>query len=155
MIIHLVTYWDENFGNTRPRQGLAVTVEDCTAYSRTGRQATCAHCTAEAELVAGSWAARETIGVKNLLSEVFDGAQVIATMLGDNQAANLMASCQASVRKLRHIDLASLYVRTVTSNGTLNVDCIDGSRNIADILTKVVGEQKRKALMSGLCLFDP
>jgi len=73
-------------------------------------------------------------------------------MKGDNMAANLIANCQASVRKVRHIDLASLFVRTVTENGLLKVEHVDSAENLADILTKVLGEQRVRSLLTGLCL---
>ena len=125
-----------------------------TVGCRSVRQTTPAHSTAEAELVAASWCAREVVGLRNLLQEVFPTHTINIKMLGDNDAANLIASCQAGVRRVRHLDLASLYVRTITRNGEVTVEYIDTNDNIADLLTKVIGHQKLPHL-NGLMGFVP
>ena len=111
------------------------------------RQGTVAHSTAEAELVASSWAAREMIGLKNLVNEVFPSLKITLVMFGDNEAANLMAACQAGIRKVRHLDLANLYVRTVTEQGLIRVQYVESSKNVADMLTKVLPAQQIRFLM--------
>ena len=56
------------------------------------------------ELTAASWAAKQVLGLRNLLVEIFQGARIeIPCMYGDNRAANLLASNQASMRNHRHL----------------------------------------------------
>ena len=68
-------------------------------------------------------------------------------MFGDNEAANLMAACQAGIRKVRHLDLANLYVRSVTEEGLIRVQYVESSKNIAELLTKVLPAQQVRILM--------
>jgi hypothetical protein len=121
-------------------------------FWRTIRQATITQATCEAELIASSFAARELIGMRNLVQEIFPHLTIHLVMYGDNQAANLIANCQAGVRKVRHLDLASLYVREVTENGTIKVRYVESTMNLADILTKILPEKQVKEMLGKLCL---
>lgn len=101
--------------------------------------------TAEAELVAASVMAKELMGALNFLEGLFahvpgGGIRFSVEMVGDNQAANLIASGQAGVRKVRHLSLADLYVREVCDDGRLTVRYVKTTENPSDMLTKPLNE---------------
>ena len=74
------------------------------------------------------------------------------SLLGDNQAANLMAAGQAGVRKVRHLSLADLFVREVCHGGRVTVKYIPTDVNTADMFTKVLPGNKLKPLTTLLGL---
>ena len=67
---------------------------------------------------------------------------------GDNVSANLIASCSAGLRAVRHLDLANLWIRQKVSSGNLFVRWIPSRENCADILTKVLGIQLAAPLLA-------
>ena len=144
--------FDANFCHERARQGYVMRILDCAVAWRSIRQGPVTQATAEAELISASWTARAAIGFRNLLLEIFPDLSVTIEMEGDNQAANLIAMCQASVRKVRHLALASLYVRTVTEEGLARIRYIDSERNGSDILTKVLSDKRTLELLNYLSL---
>ena len=85
-------------------------IGDTLCYWGSRRQRRIVLSTAEAELVAAPQAAKELQGTFNFLSDVFPGVKLRRLMRGDNVAANLLGSAQASLRKVCHA--AEPFVRT-------------------------------------------
>jgi hypothetical protein len=91
--------------------------------------------------------------LRNLFSEVLpifapqSRIQVKVTLQGDNDAANAIASGDAALRKVRHLDQADLYIRKITAEygPILRVNTNDNS---GDSLTKALGRQKLEPLLS-------
>ena len=145
--------FDANLPFDKARQGmfLRVNVEKVTppltTAGRTSQQPTLSTSTCEAELTSGSWCAKEVIGTSNFVEEVFPFARVVRLMYGDNDAANLLANGQASLRRMRHLCLAQLYVRSCTESGRLVVRSRRSNELAADMATKVLAEQKLATLL--------
>jgi len=108
--------------------------------------------TAEAEMVAASQAAKELQGTFNFLSDVFPGVKLRRSMRGDNVAANLLGSAQASLRKVRHLSLSHLYVRELASE--VPISYVNTLLNRGDVFTKVLGRQKIEQHLGRLGLHD-
>ena len=98
--ISLEGHFDANFGAGKPRQGFLLLLMCLNVFWRSIRQATEAHSTSEAELVASSFAVRELLGFRNLIADLFPKLVITLKLYGDNQAANLIANAQAGVRKV-------------------------------------------------------
>ena len=133
-------YFDADFRNDKARSGVVILVDGNPSAWRTSRQVTITLNTQEAEITAASLCAREVVGLCNVLEEVL-GATVFGALYGDNEAANLLANGQTGVRKVRHLDLAQLYVQEVTADGKLRVHKVHTAENPANQLTKVLGRQ--------------
>jgi hypothetical protein len=146
--VKVEAYFDADFSSEKPRTGYVMFVDDCMVAWRTMRQTAIAMSTAEAELAAGSFGARETLGLNNLMIEIFR-AKTVPVMYGDNEAANLMANNQASLRKIRHIDLAQAFIRDATESSRLKVEYCATLENPANLLTKVLGE---KEMLDGIAM---
>jgi len=146
-------YWDASF-SVKSRSGLVLYVDGRLVYSRSKRQSTIALSSAEAELVACTLAGRELQGLTNMLCDVFDCPleNVQMSMAGDNQACNAIASCQAGVRRVRHLQLDHLWIRDLTRDGKVQLHWIGTNDNPADLLTKVIGPQKANDLWNQLLL---
>ena len=67
---------------------------------------------------------------------------------GDNMAATLIACRSAGIRKVRHLDLADLFVRQLTEDGRIKVVHVPGEFNTSDLLTKVLPEARLVMLLA-------
>ena len=141
---------DANLLSERARQGLSVCVGDskslATTCCRTQRQTTVSVSTAESEIKGLSWAGRVLVGFGNLLKEVLGrvGVEVEEEheLEGDNSAANLLARREADLRKIRHVDLADLWVREATAQGRIRVTDVSTDLNGSDVLTKCLSRAR-------------
>jgi len=88
------------------------------------------------------------MAVRRLLEELFPTAEFSVELVGDNAAANMIANGQASIRKVRHLTLQQLYIRELTQGGFLVVRYKPSGELSADMLTKVLGEQKLSTLLT-------
>ena len=145
--------FDANFGVHEggvSREGACIFFNGCLIGHRTRLQTTIALSTAEAELAAGCAAARLLMGVANFLHEVLfctnQAVVPLPLLYGDNESANSIAKGHASIRKVRHLLLPSLYLRQLTRDGRVEVRYKPTSENCADILTKILGEQRVRVL---------
>ncbi|MBR58416.1 MAG: hypothetical protein CMH54_10395 [Myxococcales bacterium] len=153
-IIPLLNQFDASYGmGNQPRSGYCLYVDENLCAWRTKKQTAGVLSTCEAELVASTVAGRDTVGLRNLFSEVLpifapqSRIQVKVTLQGDNDAANAIASGDAALRKVRHLDQADLYIRKITAEygPILRVNTNDNS---GDSLTKALGRQKLEPLLS-------
>ena len=158
--IFMECYFDSSLGSSsalgtdaHARQGCIINVgvlkdKMAPVSAKSSLQTTVSLSTCEAELTACSWSAKQLIGLFNLLSEIFQGSTMnTPAMYGDNRAANLLASNQASVRNHRHLQLPQLWVRNLTRANLIRIYQVDTHLNISDLLTKVLPHQKLESLM--------
>ena len=117
-------------------------------------QTTVALSTCESELTAASAAGRALVGLRNLIHDLFLDKCATATpiLYGDNQAANKLASGEASLRHLRHLQLPAVWIRELTANNELVVRYKNTRCNTADMLTKILPEETVTTLRSFLGL---
>eukprot|EP00399_MALV-I-05_sp_L67-4_P000175 gene175-96_t len=144
--------FDANFGHSKARSGICMFLGDALCQWSSRRQKCIVLSTAEAELVASSAAAKELQGAFNFLSDIFPEVTLKRSMAGDNVAANLLSSAQASLRKVRHLSLAHLYVREIASD--VPIVYVPTTLNRGDVFTKVLGRQKVAPHLPRLCLED-
>ena len=138
-------YWDASVPVAeRSRNGLAIFVNGGVVNAAASTQTTVSTNTYEAEVVAGSWMAKFGIAAKNTLGEIADHFQVKATLtfVGDNQASNLFASGACSMRRLKHLCLADLYIKAAVAEGDIPVRYVESAKNPANLCTKVLGRQE-------------
>ena len=154
-------FYDSSMGQSGPlgtdayaRQGCILSVGICRerlppVMGKSSLQTTVSLSTCEAELTACSWTAKQLIGLRNLLAEVFEGAKIhTPEMSGDNKAANLLASNQSSLRNHRHLQLPQIWVRNLTKSGQLKIFDVATHLNPSDILTKVIPHSKFVELLA-------
>ena len=76
----------------------------------------------------------------------------------------VLAACQAGIRKVRHLDLANLYVRSVTEEGLIRVQYVESSKKIdemnfpwllASATREILRFGRGCAPTSNFCLCDP
>ena len=82
--------------------------------------------------------ASQGIGVKNMMSEY--GVETKVTVKTDASAAKGIASRRGS-GKVRHIEVSQLWVQNKVAQGVLKIQKIATSENLADHLTKYLGQE--------------
>ena len=165
-IIHHSVYFDASLGcggtgqDGFARQGcqLFVATNSCPPAPTTSKsavQSTISLATCESELVSGTSAAREVVSHVNLSREVFSCSRhPTPKMFGDNEAANSIGGNVANLRKVRHLSLSQLWLRTASTEGRVNIDFVPSAENISDMLTKVLGRQTLEPLLKLYGLFE-
>ena len=130
------TSWADSVTDWKSTTGFVILLCGAPIAWQTKKQATVALSTAEAEYFALVAAAREVLWTRALLAEL-NYAQDSTLVYNDNQA------CLASIRnpgshhqRLKHVDIKYHFLREVVQDGTLALDYISTSDNLADILTK-------------------
>ncbi|KAK3027346.1 hypothetical protein RJ639_041587 [Escallonia herrerae] len=97
--------------------------------------------TIDAEYVATIEASKEIIWLQRLLTELGYG-QVDCKLWTDSQSAIHLAKNSAFHSRTKHIQLRYHFLRSLLEDGQLNLEKIEGNKNPADMLTKVVDSQK-------------
>lgn len=149
--------FDASFLPWRARSGGIIYVSHVSSFWYTRVQRCIVLSTTEAEIVAASTCCREVIGAFRFLERVFtntskDSVRSRLAARGDNVAANLIGSAQASLRKVRHLTLSDLYCREVTSEGLITMSYVPTGINSSDSLTKVLPEVELTNLLERMCL---
>ena len=66
------------------------------------------------------------------------GVGFLITLLADNKSSILIANSEGLLRRVKHIEIQDLYMRSVQEKGIVTIEFIPGESNIADIMTKSV-----------------
>ena len=114
------------------------------------KQKTIAHSSTEAELVAMSTTVRDALWVVRL--SVPTGVSFPITLLADNKSSILIANSEGLLRRVKHIEIQDLYVRSAWEKGIVNIEFILGESNIADIMTKSV-RSVTASIFVGHCIY--
>ena len=152
-VIKVECEFDSNLPMEKSRQGLVFRVtaiqsgEFLCCFGLTSTQKTISLSSCESELKAASWASKQLIGEINLLSEVFKDAIFHKHLVGDNESTNLISNNQCSIRRVRHLVLADLFVKEITASGFVKVRSRRTAEMAADFLTKVLPETKLRTLL--------
>ena len=113
--------------------------------------------TCEAEYVSASAAARELLGVSNLLTELLHQSLPLH-LLVDNQSTILIAKGEASVRPVRHLELRVHHIRELAESGKINITYVPTDSQLADITTKALPVPQHMNILQKLfqtnCLMD-
>jgi ATP-binding cassette subfamily B (MDR/TAP) protein 1 len=99
--------------------------------------------TTEAEYMAISEAGKEMIWLKSFLEEL-GKKQADSSLYSDSQSAIHLAKNPVFHARTKHIQLRYHFIRGLMSDGTLSLKKVLGSKNPADMLTKVVTTEKLK-----------
>ena len=140
----LVVYVDASFDSctvtSRSRTGYFLSFCGCIVSWRSSLQPIVALSTCEAEYVAMSRAAQDTVCMQRVLHDL-GFAQLATRMFGDNSAALKLADNDMVRPRTRHIRRRYHYIREQVVARLIIVVKIAGTENPADFLTKVLGKR--------------
>lgn len=115
------------------------------------RQVSTAISTTEAEVVAASEAARESVWLKRVLQE-FDVLKGTPVLQIDNEAATRLAQNPEFHRRTKHIRIRHFFVRELVLSGDIKVSKVDSEKQLADILTKPLFSTRIEQLCTSMGL---
>ena len=107
--------------------------------------------TTEAEYMAISEAGKEMIWLKSFLEEL-GKKQADSALYSESQSAIHLAKNPVFHARTKHIQLRYHFIRGLMSDGTLSLKKVLGSKNHADMLTKVVTTEKLKLCIASVGL---
>ena len=92
--------------------------------------------TAEAEYIALSSAAQETVWIRRLITELGNEPEESTTLMEDNQSAIAMAKNPQFHGRAKHIDICHHFIREKVNGGDIKLVYCPMSEIVADMLTK-------------------
>jgi hypothetical protein len=108
--------------------------------------------TTESEYVAITYAAKEALWLRSLISQIF-GITLSSTILfSDNQSAIALAKEHQYHARTKHIDIRFHFIRWVVEEGKLRIIYCPTDDMVADTLTKALPSAKVKHFASELGL---
>jgi hypothetical protein len=101
----------------------------------------------EAELYAAVKGGAELLGMQSLAADL--GVYVKARLKVDAKATIGMVH-RTGLGKLRHVEVGNLWIQGAVKNGSIQVDKVLGSENVADLMTKHLDKATMDGLMARL-----
>ena len=92
--------------------------------------------TAEAEYIALSSAAQETVWIRRLITELGNEPEEPTTLMEDNQSAIAMTKNPQFHGRAKHIDICHHFIREKVNGGDIKLVYCPMSEIVADMLTK-------------------
>ena len=150
-------YCDANYGNCeetrRSTTGYAFIFNGNLISWQSKLQATVAVSTTEVEYMAASAATKEALYLRKVLNDIEFGSQCV-TIYCDNQGAVNLTKNALTVSRTKHVDIAHHFVRNRVNRGELSFKYIQTEQQLADFLTKPLGQSKLQAILRKLGLVD-
>src|SRR6266567_9151639 len=100
--------------------------------------------TTESEYVAATYAAKEALWLRSLLSQIFDTTLEPTTLFSDNQSAIALTKDHQYHARTKHIDIRFHFIRWIVENGSLRLIYCLTNDMVADSLTKALPSPKVK-----------
>ena len=123
-----------------------------TAVSWTSKlQKIVALSTTEAEYVAVTEASKEMVWLQSFLVEL-GKKHVKCVLYSDSQSAIHLAKNPAFHSRTKHIELKYHFIRSLLDKGVIQLEKIQGAKNPADMLTKVVTLEKLELCVASIGL---
>ena len=155
-INEIITYCDADFAQdsaTRKSISGSIHLHGVNLLSwKSKRQTSPALSTMEAEYVALSTAAQQTIWLNNLLMEILKGKVNTPKIYSDNQAAIKISNNFITTPRAKHIDVKYHFIRHLIEEQKIKLEYINTKMNIADVFTKSLPQQIFKNFLKYLFL---
>jgi hypothetical protein len=113
------------------------------------RQPTVAASTTEAEYMAAAHAAKESLWLRKLFSELCI-SNTSVPIYGDNQSALRLVKHPVNSARSKHIDVVHHFVRERVARGELSFIYVSTKEQVADALTKALPLEKHAACRNGM-----
>ena len=132
----LVVYSDADWSTRFSTSGCVVFYHGCAIHWHTRLQRSVSHSTAEAEYIAASMAARETIFLRELLVDLGVHAKGPTVMYLDSKSAIDMAFDPVAFKKTKHILRDAEYLRDMVAREAFRPQHVTSAEQRADVFTK-------------------
>jgi hypothetical protein len=138
-------YADSNYNDahleSKSRSGYLIFVDNCLVSWYSKKQSLTAMSTEEAEIFAANEAAKSIAWLLNFMNEL-NLKYEMPIMHEDCNNAILWINEKRSTMRTRHFHLRLHFIREMVEDNMLKVQYINTSENVADMMTKVIGNNK-------------
>lgn len=114
------------------------------------KQKVVAQSSCEAELYAEAAAINEIKWLHGLLGELGMNTVSVPVLFGDNQSTQELTKNGVKSERTKHIDIKYHFVTDEVSRGNVQLQWVSTTRQLADVLTKALGQQQHTALSEKL-----
>lgn len=136
----LLCYVDSDFAgdldSRKSTAGYMILFNEAPVVWKSCKQAKVTTSTTEAEFVASAMACSEVLGLRQLLSELQRKERQPTKLFIDNQGAVKLIKNGQIRSKIRHLDVAYMFIRESQSSGDIETVYIETENQLADTLTK-------------------
>ncbi|MBW0562226.1 hypothetical protein O181_101941 [Austropuccinia psidii MF-1] len=148
----LKCYMDANWGGegNRSTHGFLVLHGGNPIMWQSKLQATVALSTAQAEYIALSFAAKECIWLYNMCQDLLKAPS--PQLLSDNKAEIGIAMSSVSRKQTRHLIREFNLINKLIISNKICLDWVNTQNQLADILTKSLGQLNVKKVLSGIIM---
>ena len=108
--------------------------------------------TTESEYIAATYAAKEALWLRALISQVFGTHLPPTTLFSDNQSAIALTKEHQYHARTKHIDVRFHFIRWIIEDGKIRLIYCPTEEMVADALTKALPSTKVKHFASELGL---
>lgn len=149
LLVYTDSTWNSDKDTSRSRSGYAVTFCECFICWKTKLQPMVTLSSTEAEYVALNEAAKEGLWLRRLLEELHFKQQVTPILI-DNQSTMSLAKHKMLKPRTKHIAMRYHWIRELLANQEFKLLYVSTDKNLADLLTKVLGQSKTTKLLANL-----
>ena len=128
--------WAGDTSDRKSTSGYVFNLAGSPISWRSQKQSCIALSTAEAEYVALSLAAQETVWLRRLMEELNQDVTNPTIIFDDSQSATALAKNPQFHRKTKHIDIRYHFIRDQVEKGFVTIKYCASADMLADILTK-------------------
>jgi hypothetical protein len=100
--------------------------------------------TTESEYIAATYAAKEALWLRSLISQLFGKTLPATTLFSDNQSAIALTKEHQYHARTKHIDVRFHFIRWIVEEGKLRIIYCPTEDMVADVLTKALPSAKVK-----------
>jgi transposase InsO family protein len=134
--------WAGDINDRKSTSGYVFQIGGAPVTWRSKKQACVALSTAEAEYIALSSAAQESIWLRRLTSELGSPPETATTIYEDNQSAIAMTKNPQFHGRAKHIDIKYHFIREHVNSGNITLKYCPTDEMTADILTKPLSTEQ-------------
>ena len=153
--LKLEMYCDADWGNGEDRKSTGAYIGMLAGGAITWKakkQSTVAASSTEAEYMALLQAAKESIWIQRLLSELSRTAENARVIYDDSQGAIALAHNPEHHARTKHIDIQYHFVRDCVETGKISLEYCPTAEMVADALTKPLAKDRHQMLMKRMGL---
>jgi hypothetical protein len=144
--------WAGDLDERKSTTGYAFYIGDGVVSWNSKRQPTVALSTAEAEYMAAAQATKESLWLKQLLSELGFTHSEAVSIQSDNQGCIALTKNPAYHSRTKHIDIRHHFIRDTVESGEIELQYCATDEMVADVLTKALAREKHEKHTAALGL---
>lgn len=138
--------WAEDRVDRKSNSGYVVQLNGGTISWCCRKQNIVTQSSAEAEFVAMTEAVKEAMWIKEASSELCEQGDQPLLVFTDSQSAMAMTDNQNFSNRTKHVDIKYHFVKDMVKKNELKLCYVPTDVNVADIMTKPLGETKTEQL---------